>query len=616
MRNKQINFILYYLLIILLILLILQGCSSSVSERTTGPKGTQSLFVYVCGSTLETKTGAASKNIQEILDCKIPDSTTVILQTGGAKKWRSLGINASYSQRYIIKNGELSLLSETGRQNMGDAETLSDFLEWGVETYPAEKMGVILWDHGGGSLSGVCFDENCNMDSLSLTELDNAFASVQEKMNDKFEFIGFDACLMANYETSHIASKYAKNMIASEEIEPSSGWNYESVTTLFGDDTYYTSVLQDYQKKCEEQGEQSYTLSHIDLTKFAAVQTEFEQFGEYLSKLASSGLKPIADAAKEAIAFGYNSRLEGYSNLIDLADFAQLLQQGKIKQIIEESVTVVNGKDKQGSYGLSVYYPVQETESVKDYLGNGINNSYCSFLNSYYKVSQEDPLIRFTNKGSDMNGELHISLSEDSIKYVSDIEYRLYQFVQLSEIKSQIFSLGFHSDLVQVSPNSYTTSFKGKWVAIDNTFLHCTIIDQKNGVTTFSSPILLNGQRGTLRFSYRQSDDSLNVQGFLPAESGDAAERLQDVKTGDSVTVLYEEKTENYTVNIIEGEHFTVEDELKPTVKQLPDGYFQSYIVVTDIFGKKYYSNDAVILKNNGKMTIETISESVDHELV
>ena len=93
-------------------------------------------------------------------------------------------------------------------------------------------------------------------------------------------------------------------------------------------------------------------------------------------------------------------------------------------------------------------------------------------------------------------------------------------------------------------------------------------------------------------------------------------ERLQSVKPGDSITVLYEERTPNYTVNLIEGNRFVIEDELRLSVKQLPDGYFQSYIVVTDIFGKQYYSNDAVLLKSNGQIVIETISDEVDHGLV
>ena len=50
-------------------------------------------------------------------------------------------------------------VGEERLSSMGEAETLADFLEWGVQTYPADKMGLILWNHGSGSINGVCFDE-------------------------------------------------------------------------------------------------------------------------------------------------------------------------------------------------------------------------------------------------------------------------------------------------------------------------------------------------------------------------------------------------------------------------------------------------------------------------
>ena len=41
-----------------------------------------------------------------------------------------------------------------------------------------------------------------------------------------YDFIGFDACLMATVETALVASNYADYMIASEETEPGVGWYY------------------------------------------------------------------------------------------------------------------------------------------------------------------------------------------------------------------------------------------------------------------------------------------------------------------------------------------------------------------------------------------------------
>jgi len=39
-------------------------------------------------------------------------------------------------------------LEDWGEKNMGDPQTLVDFVSWGVQNYPAEHYAVILWDHG------------------------------------------------------------------------------------------------------------------------------------------------------------------------------------------------------------------------------------------------------------------------------------------------------------------------------------------------------------------------------------------------------------------------------------------------------------------------------------
>ena len=43
----------------------------------------------------------------------------------------------------------------------------------------------------------------------------------------KFDFVGFDACLMATYEMAAHMASYADYMVASEELEPGIGWNYQ-----------------------------------------------------------------------------------------------------------------------------------------------------------------------------------------------------------------------------------------------------------------------------------------------------------------------------------------------------------------------------------------------------
>ena len=38
---------------------------------------------------------------------------------------------------------------------MANPETLSDFVHWGAENYPARKYALLLWDRGGGSKTGI-----------------------------------------------------------------------------------------------------------------------------------------------------------------------------------------------------------------------------------------------------------------------------------------------------------------------------------------------------------------------------------------------------------------------------------------------------------------------------
>ena len=42
------------------------------------------------------------------------------------------------------------LVGDIGEVNMGDPNTLTDFVKWGLETFPARHTALVLWDHGGG----------------------------------------------------------------------------------------------------------------------------------------------------------------------------------------------------------------------------------------------------------------------------------------------------------------------------------------------------------------------------------------------------------------------------------------------------------------------------------
>lgn len=143
---------------------------------------------------------------------------------------------------------------------MGDASTLTDFLTWGQENYAAEKNMLVLWDHGGGAAKGVCFDENYGFDALTLNELHTALADAE--LDTKFDIIGFDACLMATIETADTVQDYAEYMVASEEIEPSGGWDYKALAEGFEGESDNLEagkqICDSFIEKCKASGKDTF----------------------------------------------------------------------------------------------------------------------------------------------------------------------------------------------------------------------------------------------------------------------------------------------------------------------------------------------------------------------
>ena len=186
------------------------------SETAMANDGSWTIFVYLCGTDLESDGGAGTGDLEEMCAAASSDKVRFVVQTGGTSQWQNNYITSG-SGRYIIQDNDVVALDEFEARNMGDPATLADFLKWGVQEYPAEHMGVIFWNHGGGSISGVCFDELNDNDSLSIREIDSALYTVFESMTDRFEFIGFDACLMGTVETANILASYSRYMIGSQE---------------------------------------------------------------------------------------------------------------------------------------------------------------------------------------------------------------------------------------------------------------------------------------------------------------------------------------------------------------------------------------------------------------
>ncbi|MBO5104446.1 MAG: peptidase C11, partial [Ruminococcus sp.] len=113
------------------------------------------IMVYMCGTDLESKYKMASSDIEEMKAASLGKNIDIIIYTGGCSSWQSNNISSLVNQIYQIKDGKLvSLVSDDGSKSMTDPKTLSDFIKYCNTNFPANRNELILWDHGGGSVSG------------------------------------------------------------------------------------------------------------------------------------------------------------------------------------------------------------------------------------------------------------------------------------------------------------------------------------------------------------------------------------------------------------------------------------------------------------------------------
>lgn len=293
--------------------LCLSGCSiikriinggGNSSVPITGEKGNYTVMIYMCGSDLESgydgystdvnNAGLASLDISEILSVSgQPEGVNIIIETGGSKAWKNKNISNAKLGRYHVENKKLVKDEELAYESMGKSSTFQSFLEWGLSKYPAEKTGVVLWNHGG-AMWGVCYDEKKSDDALTNSEVNTALKNAFKNTGrtEKLEWIGYDACLMQVQDIAYKNSQYFNYMVGAQESEAGEGWEYntwiDDVYTGKDTNTILKAIcdgfIASYDRKYGSQGyANDQTLSFLDLSKVSSYRNAFENLAKKVS---------------------------------------------------------------------------------------------------------------------------------------------------------------------------------------------------------------------------------------------------------------------------------------------------------------------------------------------
>ena len=366
-----------------------------------GGKDTVTVMVYMCGTDLESNYGMATSDLQEMTNAVIGSNVNVIVETGGCKMWKNKLISASTNQIYKVESGGLRLVKDNvGSKAMVDPATLTEFIQFCRQNYPADRNILIFWDHGGGSVSGYGYDElHKNAGSMDLAEISAALKAA----GCTFDWIGFDACLMATLETALVCNDYADYLIASEETEPGTGWYYTGWLTQLSQNTSVDTVvlaktlIDDFVSTsvAASSGAQV-TLSVVDLAEMeGTVPTAFNGFSTSTAELISSNdYAAVANARAGARQFARSSRI----NQIDLVDFANRIGTDEARALSQalQGCIKYNNTTISNAYGLSIYFPYETTNSVKPAISTynqvGMDEAYTRCISSFASLASSGQL--------------------------------------------------------------------------------------------------------------------------------------------------------------------------------------------------------------------------------
>lgn len=619
-------------------------------EEQGNASDTYTLMLYMCASDLESECGFATEDLNEIMYGYTAGNLNVIVQTGGTAEWQNTVVADDRCQRYRVTEDGLELVDDSlGMQNMADSATLTDFIQYCSSNYAADHYGLVLWDHGGGVVGGYGYDENFGGDSMSLTEMSRALGDASVHL----DMLGFDACLMANFETCLMAAPYADYLIASEEPEPGCGWYYTDWIGKLSENCgippkrYGRQIIDDYITESGWDSPSMYsTLGMFDLQQVTQkLLPALSQFSDDAVQQLSAGEYRRISQSRSNTRAVYQSELD-HIDLLDYAQHSQSETADQLEQAVSDCVVYYQETENgSGDNGLSILFPYYDLSALdmleEMYQTLGYDDAYPAFLEqfanvmaggqisvsgfsntqnhaaaseysgfqwfdadagydeSYYETYSADLSLLET---TEVDGRCVLELSEEDWEIVNDAAMQMFAVYDGFYVDMGLDDYCEFDDY-----GNLIVEYDQTWVALDEQvvpFFHESYTSDGDSFFTCGSvPCVYNGIDAEIVLVWDTEHPSGYAAGVRPVYTDSvAAKGLYDICDGDTFQVYYDIYDEdlNYVETMtLDDEIFTVQDSLEvgyaDAAEQLGDTFI--YYVLEDIYNNTYYTDSIAYLE-------------------
>ncbi len=337
--------------------------------------------------------------VQADFDASSPGNTAGGLPTEFAK-----GVT-----RFLIqKDTDPSTITSTAVErlpelNMDDPAVLTGFVTWAAQKYPADRYGLILWNHGGqwqgfggDSQDGTLKDTGV----LSTAQLRKSLGSAMQTASiAKWDFISFDTCLMGGAEVLTDFVPLTDVFIACPEIDYGDGWDYAASFDFLKANPAVSAIdfgraeVKHWEAHHLQPGKEAdlnlaaHTL--YDLTKYATFEEKFNAFSTLLRQSATPQNLSLPRVRLDTTQYSL-SGVKDIGKPTDFIDVGELADRvaadassdpalktaalDMVSSIDTMVVAKVRGTKKQLTHGLSVYYPIEGAKDNQGYLALSLSS--------------------------------------------------------------------------------------------------------------------------------------------------------------------------------------------------------------------------------------------------
>ena len=390
---RKIQFVLTTLIVFVLVLSLTGTASAAPAARAKW-----TVMVYISGN----------NNLEDYV---VKDIETELAPTGStadvqvvALADRGPGYDTSYGDWQTtklfhvtqgMKADAASAVADWGERNMGDPQTLIEFVNWSKTNYPADHYALIFWGHGWAWRPGVVMlDEtipgSTASDTLDYPEQKSAIASL-----GFIDVVGYDGCNMASIEIFNLWHGHATAVTGSQEYVGWEGLQYDLVLAQMA--AVNGNMNADQVAIAFSQSataDKTWSAVAVD-GRFDAFLTAVEQFSAALT----SGLN--ANRSKMSRAFGATRTFWQAPMDKDLYDMAYEMNRNvtdaNIKSKSQAVMTAFNSvilherhvNAYSDVHGITIYHISKASEKDDKYfyyranIDFALNTSWDEFLNLY-----------------------------------------------------------------------------------------------------------------------------------------------------------------------------------------------------------------------------------------